>query len=142
MADILNRPKVAPVIGRIDKTVLRLRPEATGAKPRKKQRALPGPRKGLGRHTVDENPKHRYWISGQPCAVPGCQHPDVQAAHVTLERHAKSMTTPDEMTIPLCVAGARGHHDECDANQPAFAAKYDMDLVAMAKSYAKESPHA
>lgn len=139
IADIPIRPKV-PIHGRIDKKVLRFRPEEVRG-PRKKQRAVPGPRKGLQKNIVPVNPKHRLWVAGQPCCVPGCNHTKTQAAHINRGTHARSMKSPDEMTIPLCVAGARMHHDECDKNQQAFAERYDLDLVALAAQYAEDSPH-
>lgn len=84
---------------------------------------------------------HKQWIRGRECAfvdAGGCRG-HIQAAHVRLGTDGGTGIKPSDV---YCWPACEGHHGEQhQIGEPAFAAKYGVDLVQLATSYAKSSPH-
>lgn len=88
-------------------------------------------------------PAHRAWVRKHYCCVPGCPSDLIEAAHVRKglpegEQAGMGQKPHDRWCIPLC----RDHHrEQHDLGELTFAGKHGLDLVALAKQFAKESPH-
>jgi hypothetical protein len=102
----------------------------------------PKPKMGV-RIVEREYPAHKAWVRKHVCSVPGCPSDLIEAAHVRKglpegEQAGMGEKPHDRWCIALCSA----HHKEQHAiGEQTFAAKYGLDLVALAKAFAKESPH-
>lgn len=101
------------------------------------------PKMGV-REVVREYPSHRAFVRKHFCVVPGCQSNDIEAAHVRKnlppgEQGGTGTKPHDKWCIALC----RSHHrEQHDLGELTFARKYGLDLVSLARQFAKESPHA
>jgi hypothetical protein len=84
-------------------------------------------------------PAHRAWVRRHYCSVPGCTMLPVECAHVrTGTDGATGLKPSDSWVISLC----RVHHvEQHQLGEAAFEQKHDLDLIAIAKEFAKASPH-
>ena len=84
---------------------------------------------------------HKGWIRKRECAfvdAGGCSG-RIEAAHVRLGTDGGMGIKPSDVYCwPAC---SHHHGEQHQIGEPAFAAKYGVDLVALATSYAKISPH-
>jgi len=85
-----------------------------------------------------EWPRHRKWLRGFYCVVPGCQDGPIEVAHVRQGHQAGTGIKPaDWSAIPCCAA----HHREQHAiGHQAFDRKYAINSLALAKEFAAKSP--
>lgn len=94
------------------------------------------PRRKPMRSGISRAPKrvwlrHRKFLRGFCCCVPGC-------LRCPVDRGSGTALKPfDWFTVPLC----RGHHEEEEAAGPdAFGDRYGIDLWAMAAALVAQSP--
>ena len=97
-------------------------------------RLPPEPRKKTSRICA----AHRAWVRRHQCSVRGCQGHPIECAHVRCGTDGGLGIKPsDRWTISLC----RQHHlEQHEIGEPAFEAKYELDLVQLAKEFARKSP--
>jgi hypothetical protein len=83
-------------------------------------------------------PGHRAWVRRHDCSVRGCRRRPIECAHVRCGTDGGAGLKPsDKWTISLC----EYHHGEQHRlGEKAFARKYELDLVALAKEFARRSP--
>ena len=83
-------------------------------------------------------PRHRRWVKGHGCCVPGCTTPRVDFAHLRSAANAGIGQMPhDIFGVSLC----RAHHDEQHRiGVAAFSRKYGIDLWGLAAEFARRSP--
>ena len=81
---------------------------------------------------------HRAWVRRHRCSVRGCLGLPIECAHVRQGTDGGVGLKPsDRWTIILC----KHHHlEQHELGEPAFEAKYDLDLVELAKEFARRSP--
>lgn len=84
-------------------------------------------------------PGHCAWVRGHACCVPGCLANDIECAHVRSGTDGGTGMKPsDWWTISLCTA----HHAEQHLiGEAAFERRYEIDLKAIARAFASQSPH-
>ena len=104
--------------------------------------ALPPKRKpqksGIARGMQREWPRHRKFVRGHACSVPGCDGSPIECAHVRVGYlSGTSIKPPDWMTISLC---AHHHREQHQIGHAAFDKKYRIDSVKLALAFAKASP--
>ena len=82
---------------------------------------------------------HLKWVRSHRCCVPGCTNVPIQAAHVrTGTDGGTGMKPGDNWTISLC----QTHHDQQhNVGEAAFEKTYGIDMKALAKEFARRSPH-
>lgn len=84
-------------------------------------------------------PGHRAWVRRHDCSVRGCRRGPVHCAHVRNGTDGGAGLKPsDKWTISLCELHHREQHR---IGEKAFEAKYSLDLVALAREFARRSPH-
>jgi hypothetical protein len=95
----------------------------------------PGPRKKAARSCA----AHRAWVRRHRCSVSGCQKLPIECAHVrTGTDGGLGLKPSDKWTISLC----EFHHLEQHAiGESLFEAKYDLNLLELAKEFARRSPY-
>ena len=84
-------------------------------------------------------PAHRAWVWKHHCSVPGCATLPVECAHIRIGTDGGIALKPsDRWIISLCA----GHHGEQhQLGERRFQTKYRFDLIALAKEFARKSPH-
>ena len=84
-------------------------------------------------------PAHRAWVRRHHCCVPGCDSVPVECAHVRCGTDGGAALKPsDRWTISLC----RQHHlEQHQIGERAFESRYQIDLVELAMTFARRSPH-
>jgi len=84
-------------------------------------------------------PPHRAWVRKHHCSVPGSRRLPVECAHVRIGTSGGTAIKPsDRWCISLC----RHHHAEQHRlGQRSFEGRYSLDLVTLAKEFARRSPH-
>ena len=104
-------------------------------------------RESMGVKTPErEFPGHRAFVRSFGCSVPGCDRLPIEFAHVRKglpagEAGGTAMKPHDKWGISLC-GGPAGHHNEQHTlGETTFAAKYGLDLVALAQEFQRRSPH-
>jgi hypothetical protein len=96
-------------------------------------------RSGIARDGRIRCPGHLKFVRSYACCVPFCIALDIEAAHVRLGSHAGMGEKPDDTkAISLC---SRHHAEQHRIGEATFAAKYQIDLQALALNFAKISPH-
>jgi hypothetical protein len=82
---------------------------------------------------------HRAWVRRHRCSVPGCRNRPIESAHVrTGTDGGLGLKPSDRWTISLC----QFHHlEQHELGEAAFARRYDLDLIALAKEFARRSPY-
>lgn len=81
---------------------------------------------------------HRAWVRRHGCSVRSCNRGPVHCAHVRMGTDGGvGMKPSDRWTISLCDLHHREQHN---IGETAFQAKYDLDLLALAKEFAVRSP--
>lgn len=82
---------------------------------------------------------HRAWVRRHRCCVRGCTQLPIVCAHVRIGTDGGTALKPsDRWTISLCDA----HHlEQHTIGEHAFEAKYDLDLLALAKEFGRRSPY-
>lgn len=85
--------------------------------------------------------KHLQWIRGHLCAACGTRGTEqnkIEAAHVRRASNSGASIKPsDAYTVPLCAAC----HRESHRGEKSFEAKYNLDLMAIAKGLFQRSTH-
>lgn len=82
---------------------------------------------------------HRAWVRRHYCSVPDCRRQPIECAHVRRGADGGAGIKPsDKWVISLCLLHHREQHQigECH-----FEDKYDLDLIALAREFARRSPH-
>lgn len=81
---------------------------------------------------------HRAWVRRHRCSVRGCQRLPIECAHVRSGTDGGLGLKPsDKWAISLC----QFHHlEQHEIGEAAFEARYDVDLVELAKEFARRSP--
>lgn len=99
-------------------------------------RFKPKPSRSLSSRTCQG---HRTWIRRHLCSVPDCRQEPIVCAHVRNGTDGGTALKPsDKWTISLC----QPHHGEQhDIGEPAFEAKYGVNLKALAMEFARQSPY-
>lgn len=84
---------------------------------------------------------HCSFVRSHQCCVPGCQDMPIEVAHVRAGSDAGMGRKPsDWFTVSLC-GGPNGHHAEQHRlGEISFAAKYRIDLLALADEFSQASP--
>jgi hypothetical protein len=80
----------------------------------------------------------RAWVRRHRCSVPGCRGSLIECAHVRSGTDGGVGLKPsDKWTISLC----HSHHlEQHEIGEPMFEAKYDLNLIELAKEFARRSP--
>ncbi len=93
---------------------------------------------GIERGPRREWPRHRKWLRGFACCVPGCIDRDTEVAHIRSAANAGTGLKPaDWSALPYC----RAHHAESHRiGQDSFDSKYRLDSAALARQFAAQSP--
>ena len=100
------------------------------------------PRMNL-REEVREFPGHRAWVRLHGCSVPGCDRLPIVFAHVRKglpadEAGGIALKPHDKWGCSLC----NDHHSEQHIlGETTFSFKHGIDLVAIAREFARLSPH-
>ena len=96
------------------------------------------PRSGIERGPPREWPRHRKFVRSHGCCVPGCQHTDIEFAHVRSAANAGTGFKPhDAFAISLC----RDHHrQQHQIGQRAFERDHGIDMMALAHTFMRRSP--
>jgi hypothetical protein len=86
-----------------------------------------------------ECPGHRAWVRRHHCCVRGCLNIPIECAHVrTGTDGGVGLKPSDRWTVSLCSA----HHTEQHRlGKRRFERQYDLDLRALAITFALRSPH-
>ena len=81
---------------------------------------------------------HRAWVRRHRCCVRGCLRVPIECAHVRKGTDGGLGLKPsDKWTISLC----QSHHLEQHViGEAAFESKYELNLVELAREFAKRSP--
>ena len=88
-------------------------------------------------------PAHRAWVRLHGCSIPGCDRSQIEAAHVRKglppgEQAGMGEKPHDKWCLSLCSA----HHlEQHSLGELSFSTKYGLDLVVIAREFAKASPH-
>ena len=82
---------------------------------------------------------HRAWVRKHCCSVRGCRGLPIECAHVRNGTDGGLGLKPsDKWTISLC----RSHHlEQHELGEPAFEARYELNLRHLAKEFAQRSPY-
>lgn len=107
--------------------------------------SLPPRKAKLARPKKDprDHPKHRKWVRGFACSVPGCTNGHIEAAHARLglpagEQGGSSQKPGDWWCLSLCAA----HHAEQHAiGERTFSWQHGINMVEIAREFASRSPH-
>lgn len=101
--------------------------------PPRKKRA----RSGIARGPQRVWPRHRKFVRGHVCAVPGCIASEVEFAHVrTAENSGTGIKPHDSNGVPLC----RHHHrEQHDCGVHTFEDRHGIDLEALAAEFVRKS---
>ena len=84
-------------------------------------------------------PAHRAWIRKHHCSVPACQTLPVECAHIRIGTDGGIALKPsDRWIISLC---AEHHREQHQLGERRFQTKYRLDLVGLAREFARKSPH-
>lgn len=84
-------------------------------------------------------PAHRAWVRRHHCCVPGCQAVPIECAHVRSDTDGGMGLKPsDKWVVSLCAAHHRQQHQ---IGERGFEAKHRIDLKALAREFARRSPH-
>src|SRR5947209_2886931 len=103
--------------------VLRIR--TSQARERRRGRTSPN-RSKAGKTTPRTSAAHRAWVRRHRCSVPACQQLPIECAHVRSGTDGGIGLKPsDKWTISLC---RLHHHEQHEIGEPAFEAKYDLNL--------------
>ena len=100
---------------------------------------LPPPIKHPRRFASErECPAHRAWVRRHHCSVDGCARGSIECAHVRGGTDGGMALKPsDRWVISLC----RDHHfEQHQIGERAFAERYGLDLIALAREFARRSP--
>lgn len=83
------------------------------------------------------SPAHLAFVRSHQCCVPGCKLVPIEAAHVRTGTGGGMGVKPgDDWTISLC----RWHHaEQHQIGEPAFEAKYVIDMKKLAQAFAAAS---
>lgn len=101
---------------------------------------LPAKRKPMRIEKMPQRifPKHRAFVRKHFCCVPGCNEGPIEFAHVRSAANSGMGLKPADW---FGIALHREHHAEQHSiGQPAFERKYALDLMALAKEFARVSP--
>lgn len=96
------------------------------------------PKSGIERGPQREWPRHRKFVRSHGCCVPGCQHMDIEFAHVRSAANSGTGFKPhDAFAISLC----RVHHrEQHQIGQRAFEKTHGIDMMALANAFMRRSP--
>lgn len=101
-------------------------------------------RKSHRENAGKRSPAHRAFVRSHGCCVPGCDRRPVEFAHVRGGTGGGIGVKPsDRWGISLCGHDIEfeGHHAEQHRiGEASFAAKYAIDLTALALEFVKRSP--
>lgn len=82
---------------------------------------------------------HRAWVKRHYCSVPDCRRVPIECAHVRGGTDGGAGLKPsDKWVISLC---AHHHREQHDVGEPRFEEKYGLDLISLAREFARRSPH-
>jgi len=96
------------------------------------------PKSGIARTVNREWPRHRKFVRGHACSVPGCQEGPIEFAHVRQGFTAGTGQKPfDWLGISLCHAH---HAEQHRVGHHAFDKLHGIDSVKLALAFAKASP--
>ena len=95
---------------------------------------------GIKRGPQREFPKHRKWVRGFACCVPGCENRRIEFAHVRSAANSGTGLKPSDASgVPLC-GGPDGHHfEQHRIGQPEFERKYEISLSGIAAELARRT---
>ena len=83
-------------------------------------------------------PRHRKYVRGFQCCVPGCDQGPIEFAHVrTAANSGKSLKPADWDGISLC---HEHHAEQHQHGAVTFEKKYRIDLMKLANEFARQSP--
>lgn len=81
---------------------------------------------------------HRAWVRRHACSVRGCKRSLIECAHVRCGTDGGAGLKPsDRWVISLC---AHHHREPHNLGERRFGEKYSIDLVELAKEFARRSP--
>ncbi len=83
-------------------------------------------------------PRHEKFVRLHGCVVPGCQNAPIEFMHLRSAANSGMGLKPHSS---FGVSGCREHHAEAhQIGHDTFAAKYGIDLWALAAAYVRASP--
>jgi hypothetical protein len=81
--------------------------------------------------------RHRKFVRSHTCCVAGCEQGPIEFAHVRTAANSGTSAKPhDWAAVSLCA----DHHAEQHRGNRTFEKKYGLDLMAIARAFAKASP--
>lgn len=84
-------------------------------------------------------PGHRAWVRRHHCSIPGCLQRPIECVHVRGGTDGGMGVKPsDRWVISLCVLHHREQHQ---IGESRFQEKHDIDMAALAREFARRSPH-
>jgi hypothetical protein len=84
-------------------------------------------------------PAHRMWVRQHFCSVPLCRRGPIECAHVRTGTDGGAGIKPsDKWVVSLC---AFHHREQHQIGELDFEGKHDIDLRALAREFARRSPH-
>jgi hypothetical protein len=82
---------------------------------------------------------HRAWVRLHFCSVPGCRRLPIECAHIRGGTDGGAGIKPsDKWVISLCLFHHREQHQ---LGEPRFEEKHGIDLLNLAREFARRSPH-
>ncbi len=83
--------------------------------------------------------RHRKWVKGFGCSVPGCKCTDIEFAHIRNAANSGKGNKPhDSFGRPLC--GALHHVEEHKIGADSFDRKHAIDRYAQAAWFLRNTP--
>ena len=97
------------------------------------------PRMGVREVVQKVWPRHRKFVRGHVCCVPGCNVSTIiEFAHARLGTHTGMKQTPhDCFGLSLC---SYHHREQHRIGEPEFESRYGIDMKAIARTFTKASP--
>lgn len=97
-------------------------------------------RSGILREAKREWPRHRAFVRGHHCCVPGCQLTDIEFAHVRSAANSGTGIKPADWNgVSLCSYHHRAQHQD---GAETFSRAHGIDLWKLAAEFAARSPDA
>lgn len=84
-------------------------------------------------------PAHRAWVRRHHCVVPGCDRYRIECAHIRKGTDGGIGLKPSDCyVVSLC---DYHHAEQHRIGEQRFEEMYDLDLLAIAREFARLSPH-
>lgn len=94
-------------------------------------------RSNIERAPPRKYPRHERWVRSHSCSVPGCSGSPIEFAHIRSAANSGMGIKPAGVGISLC---SDHHREQHSIGQRAFEKLHNMDLLALASEFIRQSP--